>query len=569
MKKATINKVLSLMLALVMVLSYAPKITFANETMSDDFKKILNEDGKFEMYSIVPESENDVIQLFWENEELCDKYPDLWFDEFSEDFKSCVITDYALEESHTVEIQYIYDEDMIDVVAGIIEKVPEAEYDEIWDQYEPYRFAVKDMELINYWVNGGGINDLISYSGEFKELIGYKNFRIDCRRGEDAPFYTEAYGFAPFKNDGTIYGFADMGVKANHVVFVPDETGDTPEELKAAVLKRIEEYIGAGKVEVEIVSGGDTPLDIMLSGYDETIEYAESMLADSQGYLADAEAMKAEYEARYDEDPQYYAALIQLCDENIANYQINVEQNEAWVENAEKAKQEYIDGYNTEGGANYYLKEAAGDCYFTFKIGEEEYSVVVVKDSDRMVTPEYKSADVKTGITVDSTDSSIPLDTLIGVKELTSGETYEEIMSVLDVEDSKSFDINLFSSSLDQYITKLENGEFKVSIPIGEEYDGKDLMVYYVDDVKKVHEYVVEPTTDGKYAVFTTNHFSIYTLVATENSESTDVITPSEPSGDVSTPNTGDNANVWFLYGMLMMAVVAVCYVGIKKKGTI
>ena len=88
MRKATIRRVLSLMLVLVMILSYAPKITFASETMSDEFKEILNEDGKFEMYSIVPESEEDVIQLFWENEDMYEKYPDLWFDEFSEDFKS-------------------------------------------------------------------------------------------------------------------------------------------------------------------------------------------------------------------------------------------------------------------------------------------------------------------------------------------------------------------------------------------------------------------------------------------------------------------------------------------------
>lgn len=595
MKKAktTIKRVLSCVLALVMILSYTPDIAFAEDTMSDEFKANLNEDGKFEMHSIVPKSEEDMIQLFWENETMSEKYPDLWFDEFSEDYKSCVLTDYALEESHEVEIEYIYDEEMVDAVADIIDLIPKGEYDEELDQYDPYPFEVKDMELINYWVNGGGINDLISYSGEFKELIGYKNFRIDCRRGDDAPFYTEAYGFAPFSNNGTIYGFADMGVKAKHVVFVPDETGDTPEALKEAVLKRIEEYIGAGKVEVEIVSGGDTPLDIMLSGYDETIAYIQEQVDDYEGYITDCESQIAQcianieqFTADRDSDPAYYDALIAQeqefklnCENNLASYEESLAQTEAWLDNAKEAKQEYIDEYNTEGGENYYLKEAAGNCYFTFKIGEEEYSVVVVKDSDRMVTPEYKSADVKTGITVDSTDASIPLDTLISVEELASGDVYEEIMSVLDVENSKSFDINLFSSSLDEYITKLENGEFKVRIPIGAEYDGKDLIVYYVDENKEVHPYTV--FKDGDYAVFATDHFSVYTLAVVETADDSNDEDDSnsgdnsgnddssDSTGGATTPDTGDNVNVGMIYMMLMMSAVVICFVRAKRRSTI
>ncbi len=577
MKKAkiTIKRVLSCVLALVMILSYTPDIAFAEDTMSEEFKANLNEDGKFEMHSIVPKSEEDMIQLFWENEDMWINYPDLWFDEFSEDYKSCVLTDYALEESHEVEIEYIYDEEMVDAVADIIDLIPVGEYNEELDQYDPYPFEVKDMELINYWVNGGGINDLISYSGEFKELIGYKNFRIDCRMGDDAPFYTEAYGFAPFKNNGTIYGFADMGVKAKHVVFVPDETGDTPEELKAAVLKRIEEYIGAGKVEVEIVSGGDTPLDIMLSGYDETIAYVEEQIEAQEGYIADTEILIAQcianieqFTADRDSDPAYYDALIAQEQEaklsfenNLASYEESLAQTEAWLDNAKEAKQEYIDEYNTEGGENYYLNEAAGDCYFTFKIGEEEYSVVVVKDSDRMVTPEYKSADAKTGITVDSTDTSIPLDTLISVEELTSGDVYDEIMSVLDVEDGKSFDINLFSSSLDEYITKLENGEFKVAIPIGAEYDGKDLIVYYVDENKEVHPYTV--LREGDYAVFTTDHFSVYTLAVVETTDGED-----DSNSGATTPDTGDSVNVGMVYFILMLSAT-ICYIVTKKRSTI
>lgn len=469
-------KVLSYVLVVLMIMSLIPVSAFAGgEAMSDEFKAILNEKGEFEMYSVVPKSEDDVMEFFWESEKMWDEYPDLSFDEFSDDYKSCVITNNQLEESHRVNIKYIYDESAIALVDGIVKKIPKGEYNEEYEYYESYLFEVKDMELVNYWVNNGDSCDLISYSGEFKELLGYKNFRIDGRRGDDAPFYTMVEGFAPFSYAGTVYDVVNIGAKANHAIFVPDETGDTPEELQAAVLKRVEEYIGKGKVK--IVDYGTNPLDIMLEGYDDAIKCAEEDIANA----TNSDSLKNAQE---------------------------------WLEDAQNAKQKYIDEYNTVGGENYYLKEAAGNYYFTMAVGEAEYSFVVIKDSKRMITPEYKSSDVRTGITVDSTDSSIPLDTLISVDELTSGKTYEDIMTVLNIDNCKSFDINLFSATLDKYITKLENGEFKVSIPITTEFKDKDLIVYYVDENKEIHEF--EVTVVGNEATFTTDHFSIYTLAENE-----------------------------------------------------
>lgn len=502
-------KLLSYVLVVLMIVSLVPASVFAEEeTMSDEFKAILNENGEFEMYSVVPESESDIMNYFWENEIMYDKYPDLWFDEFSEDYKSCVLTNEKLEESHRVNIKYIYDEDTITVVDEIIKKIPKGDYNEEDDSYDSYLFEVKDMELVNYWVNNGDICDLISYSGEFKELLGYKNFRIDCRRGNDAPLYTYAEGLAPFMYDGTVYDVVNMGVEAKHAIFVPDETGDTVEELQAAVLKRIEEYVGKGKVE--IIDYAKNPLDIMLEGFEGPIDSAKESVSRAEGYVAESEALLAECEANYDSDPGYYGPLIEQYNNQLIYERNSLKQEQERLENALNAKQNYIDEYNTVGGESYYLNEAVGDYYFTMAIGEEEHSFVVIKDSERMITPEYKSSDVRTGITVDSTDSSIPLDTLISVDELTSGKEYEEIMSVLDAKGSKSFDINLFSNTIDKYITKLANGEFKVSIPIGAEFDGKNLIVYYVDENKEIHEY--EVTIKGKEAVFTTDHFSIYTL---------------------------------------------------------
>lgn len=134
--KVTVKRMLAFALVLVMVLAYAPGLVFAEDTMSEEFKAYLNEDGKFVMYSVVPKSEDDVMFFFWENEYIWETYPDLSFEEFSEDYMSCVITDWALEESHTVEIEYIYDEEAIAVVEDAVEKIPLGEYNEQFDQYD-------------------------------------------------------------------------------------------------------------------------------------------------------------------------------------------------------------------------------------------------------------------------------------------------------------------------------------------------------------------------------------------------------------------------------------------------
>lgn len=92
------------------------------------------------------------------------------------------------------------------------------------------------------------------------------------------------------------------------------------------------------------------------------------------------------------------------------------------------------------------------------------------------------------------------------------------------------FDLKLFSNSLNDYITELENGYFAVKIPVTEKFKNGNLVVYYVTDDGKVEEHEVT-LTDG-YAVFTTNHFSVYTLA--------EKVTESEPIKD---PENNNNNN--------------------------
>ena len=157
------------------------------------------------------------------------------------------------------------------------------------------------------------------------------------------------------------------------------------------------------------------------------------------------------------------------------------------------------------------LDKAADNHVYKLTVGTEEHYFVIGKDSTKMYEPKYKTSDVLTNISISSNSGTLSLDTTIKAKKITSGEEYNRILKILNVTDNEMFDLKLFSSGLNKNITKLDDGTFEVRIPVTEKLKGKKLVAYYVDGNNKT-EYPV--TIDGDYAVFTTDHFSIYTLAA-------------------------------------------------------
>ena len=121
---------------------------------------------------------------------------------------------------------------------------------------------------------------------------------------------------------------------------------------------------------------------------------------------------------------------------------------------------------------------------------------------------------------------------MIEIKKLTSGEEYDKIMKILNTTNSETFDISLFSKSINKYITKLSDGSFEVKIPIKEELKDKDLVVYYINDEGKREEYEVK--VENNFAVFNTNHFSIYTLAEKKTQVEID------ETKDIDNPKTSD-----------------------------
>ena len=131
----------------------------------------------------------------------------------------------------------------------------------------------------------------------------------------------------------------------------------------------------------------------------------------------------------------------------------------------------------------------------------------IVKGTDaQLVEPTYVGLDLSSKIEITSEDSSIPLDTSLTVKNVNDSSIKDKI----GTENYKSYDISLYSDAKGAKIEKLENGKFTVKIPVPTELNGKELVVYYITTTGEKEEH--EVTIKDGYAVFTTDHFSTYTL---------------------------------------------------------
>lgn len=189
------------------------------------------------------------------------------------------------------------------------------------------------------------------------------------------------------------------------------------------------------------------------------------------------------------------------------------------------------------------------DEYYTITYKDCSFDFLIVKDSSKMKEISQQSTnDVMTNISISMNSSTLPLDTSIKVAEISKqNKKYQEITNKLsdksyDVSNALIYDLKLYSSSNKEYITKLKDGNFEVKIPVSKEFKGKDLIVYYVHDDGKVDEH--EVTIKDGYAVFTTNHFSIYTLTEKTGTNSTH---------EIENPNTFDGILTYFVTGIISL----------------
>ena len=196
----------------------------------------------------------------------------------------------------------------------------------------------------------------------------------------------------------------------------------------------------------------------------------------------------------------------------------------------------YEDCFYVEDWEDFDL--SAVEYYFTVTIGENQQHVLIVPDSSKMVTPSYKTADVVTNIEISSASAEIPLDTKIDAKEVTSADELDRIYGAIGIEDGESYDLKLYSNTLGQYVTKLENGKFLVSIPLKDKTKPVTF-AFYVDKDGNTTAY--EVTVKDGVAQFETDHFSVYTLAY-------DAGTPGIAYVDTSKVFTDVKEGEWYKY---------------------
>lgn len=411
-------------------------------------------------------------------------------------FTTCYLVYHLGEEDQEekeIEVVYNYDENVKKVVDNLIKNMG-----------DKTTFSLTDMEIINYFLYGTDSSNLSSFSLDFRKAIGYKNFELDVRGGDTHPFYKENIGVAEFIYNNTVYSYIDgFGVGAKQIIYVEDDAVD----IKSSIEKRILDTFGDVNIEV---TKGNTIASFLESEKNMALEEynSNSGLYMSQGYNSALE---------------------------YAEYYMNINYN------------------NEDSFYHFMVEDNVLEDYYILVINGKKYNFAVIKDSSKINNSlEYLSVDTSSNVEV-NTSGILPLDTLIQVAKLTSGEEYDRIIKILNTSNLDIFDLKLFAKSTGNYITKLDDGNFEVKIPIKDEFKGKDLVVYYVTEDGKVEEHNV--VVNDNYAVFKTNHFSIYSLA--EKS-----ITKEEVN-----PKTLDNIILYFVLGIVsLVCLCAIIFVLIKKR---
>jgi len=167
--------------------------------------------------------------------------------------------------------------------------------------------------------------------------------------------------------------------------------------------------------------------------------------------------------------------------------------------------------WNADG---FFDETTSGTNYYNLTINGKTYKFVVCKkDASELETPKYVGTDVISKISVTSDDKTIPLDTVVTAKKVES----DEIKKALGTEVYEAYDITLYSNAKETRVTELENGMFKVSIPVPEKLKNiENLTVYYIDDNGNKYDYNGKVDNETGIATFETNHFSTYAIAEKE-----------------------------------------------------
>lgn len=508
------NKKIFLFIILAVMLVLPTKVLALNDDEIKEKKEVT-------IKSVVPTNDDE----FWQMTESFYAETSHTLTDCNASYTTCTVSKVTIDENDMetseviatgVTLKYEYDADVKKVVDDILKNIPQGGKQFYIEDVHMLKWILDEMELDKVDDQNMGINP-IKYSKEFNSFIGYNNFFFEPRMGDDTMYANFAEGTSQFKYNGTIYGYGHMATRVNHVLYVSNNETDIIGALKT----RLSKYFNIEKIEKD----NDVTIDDLIDDYleqfreDYNLCVQKKALEQELATLTDQEEINAKqnqinnlnYYGPEDLDEQYASA----------DEYLEAMRDEITDVNSIDAMWNIRSKFNDDN-LNVYV------VYFSdYKDDDDKpigVPVFVLRDSSKVFNDdlEVKTRDAKSGVTISNvgTSKKLPFDTLIQVSKLTSGTDYNKVVSaiesLLNNKDAiEMFDLKLFSNALENYVTKLDDGSFKVKIPVSDKLkNAPSLIAYYVDENNKVKEYPVtfEVIDNVRYAVFTTDHFSIYTL---------------------------------------------------------
>ena len=150
-----------------------------------------------------------------------------------------------------------------------------------------------------------------------------------------------------------------------------------------------------------------------------------------------------------------------------------------------------------------------------------------------------------TNVILDTTTEIVPKNTKLVISKLEKGNKFKNVEESL-IEGTEKFivyDITLESEG----VSIQPDGKVKISIPIPDEFGTENVVVYRVeeDGTKTKYDVKIEIIGGKAYAVFETDHFSIYTLAVEK-----------EETVETNNPKTGDE--IFFTFVIMVISIIGI-----------
>lgn len=162
--------------------------------------------------------------------------------------------------------------------------------------------------------------------------------------------------------------------------------------------------------------------------------------------------------------------------------------------------------------------------------------------------------DESTNIKIETDTATVPANTKLVVNEIKQGEKYNNIEKILKNSVNKMY---IYDTSLQNNGVEVQpNGKLKISIPIPNDLDVSNIVVYRITEDGTKTECLA--TIENGYAIIETDSMGIYVL-----GEKTNVVTGATENEKDDTPKTGTTSNAVFL--SIILSLSAITLLSVKK----